>query len=143
MKIAICASIQFTPKIKKISDQLERIDHHVTIPDGSERILNGEMTMKQYSDEVSKGEGVKTKILHDVIRGYFRKIGDSDAILVLNLEKNNIPNYMGGNTFLEVGFAHVLHKKIFLFNPIPEMHYKDELVAMQPIVINGNLALIK
>lgn len=143
MKISICASIQFTPKIKEVYDQLIRKGHTVTIPDGSERILNGETTLEQYLDDVSRGEGVKNKIRHDVIRGYFKKIGDSDAILVLNLEKNNIPNYIGGNTFLEVGFAFVLNKKIYLFNPIPEMHYKDELIAMQPIVIDRNLDLIK
>lgn len=140
MKIVICASIQFTPEIKNVSDQLKDLGHTVIIPDGSERILRGETTMEQYQSSIAKGEGSKEKIAHDVIRGYFKKIADSDAILVLNLTKNNIENYIGANTFLEVGFAHVLHKKIYLYNPIPEMHHKDELMAMQPVVINGDVA---
>jgi predicted RNA-binding protein with PUA domain len=62
-----------------------------------------------------------------------------DAILILNLEKNNIKGYIGGNTFLEMGFAHVLNKKIFLLNEIPEMGYKDEIVAMKPVILEGDL----
>jgi predicted RNA-binding protein with PUA domain len=62
-----------------------------------------------------------------------------DAILILNLEKNGIKGYIGGNTFLEMGFAHVLNKKIFLLNPISEMGYEDEIVAMKPVILNGDL----
>ena len=42
-----------------------------------------------------------------------------------------------------MGFAHVLNKKIFILNDIPEMIYIDEIKAMQPIILNGNLAKIK
>lgn len=41
-----------------------------------------------------------------------------------------------------MAFAHVLDKKIFLLNPIPEIPYKDEIVAMQPIILDGDLAKI-
>ena len=34
-----------------------------------------------------------------------------------------------------MGFAHVLNKKIYLLNNIPEMSYSDEIRAMQPIVL--------
>lgn len=68
----------------------------------------------------------------------------ADAVLVLNIDKHGIANYIGGNTFLEIGFAHILNQKIFLLNPIPDMpYYKTEIVAMNPIVINGDLSLIK
>jgi hypothetical protein len=59
------------------------------------------------------------------------------------LDKNGIKNYIGGNTFLEMGFAHVLNQKIFLLNPIPEIpFYKTEIEAMRPVVLNGDLAKI-
>jgi len=45
----------------------------------------------------------------------------------------------GSMTLLEMGFAHILNKKIFLLNDIPEMIYTDEIEAMQPIVLNGDL----
>lgn len=51
-------------------------------------------------------------------------------------------NYVGGNTFLEMGFAHVLGKPIFMQFPIPDMGYRDEMEAMNPRVINGDLAAI-
>ena len=143
MKISICASIQFTPQIKKISDQLKINGHEVIIPDGAERIINGEITLKEFKEKIARGEGFEAKIKHDVIRKYFEKIKNSDSILVLNFTKKNIENYVGGNTFLEMGFAYVLNKKIFLYNPIPDMHYKDEIIAFKPVVLNGDLAKIK
>jgi diphthamide synthase subunit DPH2 len=143
MKITICASIQFTPKIKEIADSLKKYGHEVTIPDGAERIINGEISLEEFLNNVENGENSKVKIKHDLIRRYFQKIKDTDAILVLNFTKKGIDNYIGGNTFLEMGFAYVLNKKIFLYNPIPEMHYKDELVTMQPIVLHQDLEKIK
>lgn len=75
----------------------------------------------------------------DLIRWYYNSIFNSDAVLIVNLEKNRIKNYIGGNTLLEMGFAHVLNKRIFLLNDIPDISYRDEILAIQPIVINGDL----
>lgn len=143
MKISICASIQFTPQIKEIADKLKLNGHEVTIPDGSERILNGEITMEEFLSKVNRGEASEDKIKHDVIRKYFHKIENSDAILVLNITKKGIENHIGGNTFLEMGFAYVLNKKIFLYNPIPESVFIDELITFQPTIINKDLSKIK
>ena len=44
---------------------------------------------------------------------------------------------------MEIGFAYVNNKKIFLLNPIPDMIYRDEIEACQPIVISNDLSLIK
>jgi len=61
----------------------------------------------------------------------------------VNYDKRGIKNYIGGNSFLEMGFAHILQKKIFLLNGIPEIIYSDEIKAMQPTVLNGDLSKIK
>lgn len=42
-----------------------------------------------------------------------------------------------------MAFAHVLNKKVFLFNPIPQMNYSDEIEAMKPIIFNSDLSKIK
>jgi len=42
-----------------------------------------------------------------------------------------------------MGFAHVLSKPIYLYNDIPNTSYTDELVAMQPVVLNGDLLKIQ
>ena len=61
---------------------------------------------------------------------------NSDAILVLNIDKKGIKNYIGGNTFLEMGKAFDKGIPIFLLNNIPEkIMYREELIAMQPIVV--------
>jgi hypothetical protein len=66
---------------------------------------------------------------------------------VVNVEKNGIPNYIGGATFAELMFAFYHKKKIFLLNPIPTHEkispLRDEIECTRPIVINGNPDLIK
>ena len=88
-------------------------------------------------------EHAQLKIDHDYIRWHYNEIIKSDAVLVLNFDKNGIKNYIGGNTLMELGFAHVNNKKIFLLNPIPDMMYTDEIKAVQPMVINHDLSLVK
>jgi len=79
----------------------------------------------------------------DAIREFWRLMQGADAVLVLNLDKHGIKNYIGGNTLMEIGFAHVLNQKIFLYNPIPEIaYYKTEIEAVKPVVINGDLSKI-
>jgi nucleoside 2-deoxyribosyltransferase len=83
------------------------------------------------------------KINGDLIRGYFEKIKSCDAVLIVNVERKGIEGYVGGNSLLEMGFAHVLHKPVYLWNDIPDMGYADEIVAMQPVVIHGDLTKIQ
>ena len=67
----------------------------------------------------------------------------SDAILVLNFDKKGIVNYIGGNTLMEIGFAHVNDKKVFLLNEVPEVSYTDEILAMYDVILNGDLTKIE
>ncbi|HBB37408.1 MAG: Maf-like protein [Candidatus Moranbacteria bacterium GW2011_GWC1_45_18] len=144
MKIVICGSIDFTPKIKEVADLLMNQGHEVDIPITSQRILRGELTLEEFKREKQKSKdgAFRRKIREDVIKLYYKIIGESDALLILNLEKNGIENYIGGNTFLEMGFAHVLGKPIYLYNGIPDASYKEEILAMQPITLNGNISRI-
>jgi hypothetical protein len=77
------------------------------------------------------------------MKNHFVKVEWSDVILVLNYDKNNIPNYIWPNTFLEMGLAFHLDKKIYLLNPIPELWYKEELIGMFPTIIDGDLSKIQ
>jgi len=144
MKIAICGSISFTDKINVISEQLKEVGHVVEIPLTSQKILSGQLSMQEFEKEKSvNGDGSFRKIQDDVIRRYYNLIAGVDCILVVNDGKKGISGYVGGNTFLEMGFAYVLNKKIFLLNAIPDMQYTDEIKAMQPTVLNGDLSKIK
>jgi nucleoside 2-deoxyribosyltransferase len=128
MKLIVCASMDFAKETLEAKVLLESMNHEVEVPAEIHRHLSGE-----YVDNKSE------KLELDVIKKYYHKIAESDAILVLNYDKNGIEGYIGGNTFLEMGFAHVLDKPIYLLNQIPEMGYKDEIEAMQPVILQGNL----
>ena len=90
------------------------------------------------------GENADFKRIHDYIRIHYKHILQSDAILIVNLEKKEKKNYIGGNCLMEMGMAYVNDKKIFLSNDIPlESTYLDEIKAMNPICLSGNLKNIK
>jgi len=91
---------------------------------------------------VTHGEHAKAKRENNFIMWYHDAIKNSDGILVLNFDKKGIKNYIGGNTLMEIAFAYVLGKKIFLINPIPDsVSYVDEIKAMvdETNILNGDL----
>ncbi len=134
MKIVICGNLMFAKKMMEIKESLESSGHTILLP-----IEMGNVT---YSKK-DPAQGIANIITHDLIREHYRKIVSSDAILVVNMTKNGFENYVGGNTFLEIGFAHVNHKKIFLLNPIPKnLNYYEEIGGMQPVILDGNLSKI-
>lgn len=143
MKIAISASLDFSYEIKKIADKLLEKNHKVIIPLTAEKILNDELTLEEIKKEKENGKISKRAIKYNVLKYYFKKIKESDSVLVLNLDKKGIKNYIGGSVLLEMGFAHILDKKIFLLNPIPDMIYKDEIITMQPVILFGDLNKIR
>jgi len=147
MKITIFGSIAFYDEMLNIKKQLEQRGQVVKLPPFEIPDDNGKMIpIKEYYDR-RKTETSDTGWIWDrkeeAIRTHFDKVAWADTVLILNYDKNNIPNYIGGNTFLEIGVAFHLNKKIFLLNPIPEITYKEEILGMKPIVINGDLNLIK
>jgi hypothetical protein len=137
MKITICGSMKFHEKMREVQQRLEEMGHTVYVPKSIEL-----MDTVGYVHPTDNEEKVQAKIEHDFIRAHFKKIEESDAILVLNYDKKGIKNYIGGNTFLEMGLAYWLDKKIFVLNPVPEMDYLTEMYAIQPEVINGDLSRI-
>ena len=120
-------------KMVQARDILEKAGHVVQLPKHAEEYASEERSAE------SQEESAENKIADDLIRDYYNKIARADAILIVNENKNGIESYVGGNAFLEMGFAHVLNKNIYLLNDIPEVSYKAEIVAMQPITLNGNL----
>jgi len=145
MKITICSSVEFAHEIKEVADKLTNFGHTVHIPTGAKMILSRELDLEKFKNDKEKyGDASLRRAIGSPIKRYFNKIKESDAILVLNLEKKGIPNYIGPNVFLEIGFAHVLDKKIFLYNDIPKnVNFQDEIQEINPSVINGDLFLIR
>jgi len=138
MKITLCGSIKTADKLVEIYEQLEKLGHQPMMHEKMFAIGRGEL------DEVPDGvEHAEVKRANNYIKWWHDLIVSGDGILVCNFDKNGIKNYIGGNTFLEIGFAHVSDKKIFLLNPVPEdVPYVDEIKAMADIVLNGDLSKI-
>lgn len=146
MKIVVCGSMLFAKTMVNVKKKLEEKGHKVIVPWGVEDFLEGSAWLKEReAKNWEPMEGAKRKMKHNLIKGYYDEIKESDAILVINEEKNSIQNYIGGNTFLEMGFAHVLGKKIFCLNPLPEelKIFYQELIAMQPVILNGDMNRIE
>jgi uncharacterized protein YrzB (UPF0473 family) len=122
--------------IAQIKEKLERKGHIITLPNSYEEPMKEEEMKK-----IGKIEHEEWK--SNMIILQTEKIKQNDAILVLNYEKNNQSNYIGGATFLEIFKAFELNKKVFLMNPIPENMLKDEIIGMKPIILNGDLDKIK
>ncbi|MBN1778649.1 MAG: hypothetical protein JW816_00280 [Candidatus Buchananbacteria bacterium] len=145
MRIVICGSVVFAKEMKAAKEQLEKMGHQTEVPFYVKKIISGEVDYDTYikTKETVGDTDLRQKADEDLIKRYYRLIGQSDAILVINIERKGIKNYIGGNTLMELGFAYVLNKPIFLLNPIPEMGYSDEIIATKPIILNGDLTKIK
>jgi nucleoside 2-deoxyribosyltransferase len=133
LTITICGSVTFFEYFVDLKNQLQEL--------GFTKIFNP-VPLNKKSPSTNTEAG-KRKIRLDLINKHYKKIIQSDCILVVNVTKDGIENYIGGNTFLEMGFAFVNKKPIFLLNPIPEMKYSSEIIGMQPIVLNKDLSEIK
>jgi nucleoside 2-deoxyribosyltransferase len=128
MKIAISGNIYMLPDIIEMQELLEERKHKV-IP------------IFEYLDQLEERNEKKREKNR---LSFFDKLKKSDALLVVNNSlKNGRKNYISGSSFLEMGFAHALGKKIFLLQGIPDLSYRDEIMAMKPIILNGNLNKIK
>lgn len=136
MKIIICGSMSASKEMADVENKLVTLGHTVVLPE-----FTHEYAQMDTIDEMHT-ESAKNKIEYDLIRQYFNKIKEGDAILLVNIERKGIEGYIGGNSFLEMGFAHILNKPIYLLYPIPEMGYRDEIEAMNPILLNGDMSKI-
>ncbi|MFA5413309.1 MAG: hypothetical protein WC348_02115 [Patescibacteria group bacterium] len=139
MKITICGSVKFAEKLVEIYHKLKEMRHEPMMHEDMFGIADG--TAKELINGISANHA-EIKREHNFIKWWYDCIKSGDAVLICNFDKNGISNYIGGNTLMEMGFAHVLNKKIFLLNPIPEMGYKDEIIAMQPIILDGDFSKI-
>lgn len=147
MNITICGSIAFYDGMLEVKKDLEQLGHQVKLPPFEIKDEEGNMIpIKEYYSR-RKAETNDTSWIWDrkeeAMKMHFQKVEWSEAVLILNYEKNNIPNYVGANTLLEMGLAFHLNKKLFLLNDIPEISYKEEILGMKPIVINNDLTKIK
>ena len=129
--------MQYTERMMELCEQLEKMGYTAFMSKFGDAYIGK-------SDSEKEKLKLDHKYNYDAIREFWKPMQDADALLVANFDKHGIKNYIGGNTFLEMGFAHVLNQKIYLMNPIPKMpYYETEIIAMRPTVIAGDLTKIE
>lgn len=137
MKIVICGSMQYVEQQIEARNKLVEFGHDAHVTEFAQPMVGK-------TDEEKEEMKLHQKNNLDAIKEHWNLMQGADAILVVNMDKHDIPNYIGGNTLMEIGFAHVMNQKIFLLNPIPDISfYKTEIEAVKPVILNGDLSKIK
>ena len=140
MKVLVVCSTSFYDKVENVKNGLEKNGHIVYLPNCYDDPVTNEDN-KLMSDE---------EYLDFFRTMYYEsrdKIAEVDAILVLNYTKVkngvSLDNYIGASTFLEMYEAFMNGKKIFMMNDYPDNMLYDEIKGFGPIIINGNVDLVK
>jgi len=133
--------------MQEIKKELEKMGHEVDLPPAKVKGKNGNIiTVQEYyklrKENTDDGSWIWER-KKEAMKNHFDKVALSDAVLVLDHQKNKINGYIGANTLIEMGLAVHLNKLIYLLNPIPEISYKEEILGMKPIVISGDLSKIR
>lgn len=124
--------MKFFKEIKQLRIKLENLGFEVLAPEEVESNI----------DYANLSKEKRIDIKQKTIDRHLGKIKKSDAILLANYSKNGIDNYIGANTFLEMAFAYILEKRIFILNDIPEQPNTDEIEGLKPIVLKGDLRVL-
>jgi hypothetical protein len=146
MKITVCCSLAFADEAIEVKKSLEGLGFDVYIP--ITILTCREEGIKDIKGWI-KGLVAEDPVEFDKLKKermdlHCKQVEGADAILVLNYDKDGKKNYIGGNALLEMGLAFWLKKPIYLLNDMPEaIDYIEEIRGMMPIVIHGNLNLIK
>ncbi len=127
--------MNFYRELVDIEKQLEDRGFTVNIP------VSAQLMKKSNDFAVNHFKGVQSNEQRGkFIRTNFKKISESDILLVINNEKNGMKGYIGPNVLMEIGMAFYFQKKIYIWNPIEETaSCKEELSTFDVEFINKNL----
>lgn len=133
MKIMFVSSKYAYPYIAALKEEFEKHNIETVLPNSY---------YNQFEEDEYRGSEQHASWKAAKFKESEEKIKNVDAVLVVNMEKNGVPNYIGGATFLEIYDAFRYGKKIYFLNPLPEGILKDELIGFSPVILNGKLDLL-
>ena len=125
-KIVICGSMRFMDEMKMWRDKFNRDGCDVYVPTLTDfHVVRGEGDLEKF-EEIKRRD----------CKEHFEKVSIADVLFVVNYDKNEKKNYIGGNTFAEISYAVALnycHGKnigIYTANPLPrDSSFSEELSA--------------
>lgn len=134
MKIIVTGNLKEAKNLPLLK-KLKEAGHRISLSKSLEERLKG-------SGRKEKAKFLREKTQLRAIKSYFKAIEKADGLLVINDKAGKIENYIDGKTFLEMGFAHVMSKKLFLLAPIGNINFKKEVLAMKPVIIKNDFKKI-
>lgn len=115
-KVVICSSVSLYKEIKEWKEKLEKDGYNVT----------------KYPETVEID--IELRNYENIHKEHYKKIVESDILLVLNIEKDEIPGYIGPSVFAEIAFAIGLNItlgkqiRIYYVENLPKnLSYSEEL----------------
>ena len=120
--VVLCGSMRFKDHIIKISERLKALGFNPLLPEECIRGEKKEIASRAHFDRISNP--------------------DNGIVLIVNVTKNGIPNYIGPNTFAEIAMGFYYRKKVVLLNDIYHP-YDDELLGWNVITLKGQLEKLR
>ncbi len=131
MKIVICGSMHFSKEMISAAKKLKSLNIEPILPPSLAKYGKAAKDLKLNYNQL-------LKFRQEWHIEHFNKIKDSDAILVINGEKDRIKGYIGGAALSEIAYAFYLGKMIFFTNPVNEsLPYVDELKSFEPVILEN------
>lgn len=130
--VALCGSMKHISLWEKVIDELRASGLTVSTPALTEESIDWANLPEE---EVVERKG-------RFVRRHFANIALAKSVLVCNYEKNGIANYVGTNSHMEMTAGFVYEKPLFLLNPVPFQDSREEVLALEPTVLNGDLSLL-
>jgi hypothetical protein len=138
--ITICSSASFYKDALDVAERLKRIGYKVKLPKTANIMKrSGNLNVDYYKTWYKNDNDYhKKKKLMDE---HFKKVIESDAILVVNNEKKGVKGYIGGNVLMEMTVAYREKKPIYLWNDIDSNSpFEEEIKGMGSIILNKDLS---
>jgi hypothetical protein len=132
MRIVLCGSMSAMPTMEQLQDELatDGIDALVPRPDS------------HYATHLTSA--VAAQVKRKASYEHIRKIKDSKTrgILVVNIDREGVRDYIGPNSFAEIVIAFAEGREIYLFQGMPSI-YREELIAWGAQCLYGDLKALK
>lgn len=137
--ITICSSVACYGKAFEIEDQLKTLGMDVLLPMSAEEMNEtGDFCVESSKTWFENPADFYKKT--DYMRDHLRKIDKGDAVLITNFEKDGVSGYIGGNVLLEMFYAWLHGKPVYVLHPVPEdLPLYEEVIGLNPIILNGNI----
>lgn len=143
MTITLCSSATFYKELFPIKETLEKRGCEVLVPLTAEKMKqNGNFNEMEYKTWYDNPDDFAQKTF--LMQEHLKCIDKSDAILVVNHEKKGVTGYIGGNVLLEMFYAWINKKPIYVLNPVgKELSLYEEVLGMTPIFLDGDLSKLQ